>query len=81
MAVNFEILSEALAYHRKRSGLSQAQLALMAGVGKTVVFDAEHGKSSIQIDTLSKILKVLNITWQIESPLMNEFEREQYEKR
>lgn len=49
MAVNFGALSGMLRFHRKRSGLTQAQLALLAGVGKTVVFDAEHGKLSIQI--------------------------------
>jgi DNA-binding XRE family transcriptional regulator len=38
--------------HRKLSGLSQAQLAKVAGVGKTVIFDIEHGKESVQFDTL-----------------------------
>ncbi|MEI6805549.1 MAG: helix-turn-helix domain-containing protein [Myxococcaceae bacterium] len=81
MAVNLKTLPEMLRFHRKRSGLTQAQLALFAGVGKTVVFDVEHGKSSIQIDTLSKILKALNISWNLNSPLMDEFEREQDEIR
>jgi DNA-binding XRE family transcriptional regulator len=38
--------------HRRLSGLSQAELAKLAGVGKTVVFDIEHGKESVQFDTL-----------------------------
>ncbi|MDQ2994512.1 MAG: type II toxin-antitoxin system Y4mF family antitoxin [Pseudomonadota bacterium] len=46
---------------RKQAGLTQMQLAEYAGVSKTVVFDIEHGKPTIQLDTLLKILRVLNI--------------------
>ena len=56
--------------HRKESGLSQAELARIAGCGKTVVFDMEHGKVSIQLDTLLKVLRVLNIEIALTSPLM-----------
>jgi HTH-type transcriptional regulator/antitoxin HipB len=63
-------LSEIVRAHRRRSGLSRAELAKLAGVGKTVVFDLEHGKQSIRYDTLSKILSVLNITITFQSPLM-----------
>ena len=52
------------------SGLSQAELAKLAGVGKTVIFDLEHGKRSIRFDTLTKILSVLNIRISFESPAM-----------
>ena len=58
--------------HRKAAGLSQLQLAEMAGVGKTAVFDIEKGKETIQLDTLRKILSVLNIKVQLISPLMNQ---------
>jgi HTH-type transcriptional regulator/antitoxin HipB len=33
---------------RKKVGLSQAELARLAGVGKTVVFDIEKGKTTIR---------------------------------
>lgn len=56
--------------HRKKAGLTQAKLASLAGVGKTVVWDLEHGKESIQWNTLQKILRVLNITVQWRSPLL-----------
>jgi y4mF family transcriptional regulator len=69
-------ISEAIRYHRKKSGLSQAELANIAGVGKTVVFDVEKGKETIQLDTLSRILRVLNITLRLESPLMKDFRQE-----
>jgi y4mF family transcriptional regulator len=65
-----------LRYHRKKAGLSQQELAKLAGVGKTVVFDLEKGKETVQLDTLKKILLALNITLKLESPLMEAYERE-----
>lgn len=63
-------LAEILKLHRKAAGLSRIQLADLAGVGKTVIFDIENGKESVQLDTLRKILKVLNIKIVLTSPLM-----------
>lgn len=62
-------LAKAIRAHRKMSGLTQNQLATFAGVGKTVIFDLEHGKSSVQLDTLLKVLGVLNMHIEIVSPL------------
>ena len=70
MAGQMDQLHSMIKQHRRMSGLSQAELATMAGVGKTVVFDVEHGKKSIRFDTLMKILTVLNISLRFESPLM-----------
>jgi HTH-type transcriptional regulator / antitoxin HipB len=56
--------------HRKSAKLSRVQLAEMAGVGKTVIYDIEKGKESVRLDTMQKILKVLNIKMQFTSPLM-----------
>ena len=67
-----KLLAKVIRRHRKAAKLSQLQLAEMAGVGKTVVFDIEKGKETIQLDTLRKILKVLNIKVQLISPLMNQ---------
>ncbi len=55
--------------HRKAANLTQLELAELAGVGKTVVFDIEKGKKTVKLDTLMKILKVLNIEMQLTSPL------------
>lgn len=63
-------LAEVLKLHRKAAGLSRIQLAELAGVGKTVIYDLENGKESVQLDTLRKIFKVLNITMVMTSPLM-----------
>jgi HTH-type transcriptional regulator/antitoxin HipB len=67
-----KLLASIIRKHRKAAGLSQLQLAEMAGVGKTVVFDVEKGKETIQLNTLQKILTVLNIKVQLDSPYMNQ---------
>lgn len=67
-------------FHRKRSGLSQAELAQIAGVGKTAVFDIEKGKPTIQLDTLLKVLHILNIRIQFVSPLMELFKEQLIKK-
>jgi hypothetical protein len=35
-------------------------------VGRTAIFDIEHGKTTYQIDTLFKVLQVLNLKLQID---------------
>lgn len=63
-------LSEIVLFHRQQSGLSRNQLADIAGVGKTVIYDIEKGKETIRFATLQKILTALNIKINFESPLM-----------
>ncbi len=63
--------------HRKIAGLSQLQLAELAGVGKTVIYDIEKGKETIRLDTLRKILLVLNISVNLTSPLMDQIMRDE----
>lgn len=64
-------LASIVKMHRKAAKLTQLQLAELAGVGKTVVFDIEKGKETVKLLTLRKILKVLNIKMQLKSPLLN----------
>lgn len=56
--------------HRKHSGLSRLELADIAGVGKTVIYDIEHGKETVQFSSLKKVLDALNIKIRLESPAM-----------
>ncbi|TAL34480.1 MAG: transcriptional regulator [Spirochaetes bacterium] len=56
--------------HRKKSGLTQKGLAIVAGVGKTVVFDIEKGKETVQINSLLKVFSVLNISIVLKSPII-----------
>ena len=42
-------IGQIIRFHRNEAGLSQARLAKLAGVGKTVVFDIEKGKTAIEV--------------------------------
>lgn len=68
-----ELIGKMIHFHRKESGLSQEKLAKLAGVGKTVIFDIEKGKLSVRLDTLLRVMKVLNIKITFTSPLMEYF--------
>lgn len=61
-------MAQIIKFCRKQSGLSQKELATIAGIGKTAVFDIEHGKNSIQLNTLFKVLEVLNIKIRLDTP-------------
>jgi y4mF family transcriptional regulator len=73
-------LAQIIRMHRKAAKLSRVQLAELAGVGKTVVFDIEMGKETVQLDTLRKILKVLNIKIILKIPLMDNLQNSDNEK-
>ena len=73
-------VAEIVRLHRKAARLSREQLAELSGVGKTVIYDIENGKETIQLDTLRKIFKVLNIKIVLTSPLMEEMLRSGNEK-
>ena len=62
-------LGTVIRQHRKLAGLSQLELAQLAGVGKTVVFDVEAGKATVRMATLLRILAALNIELVWRGPL------------
>lgn len=70
-----EEIGRMVEYHRKKSGLTQANAAKLAGIGKAAVYDIEHGKPTVQIDTLFKLLAVLNIRVRYEGPLMQAYKK------
>lgn len=55
--------------HRKKAGLTQIELANLAGIGKTTVFDIEKNKETVRWSNLLAVLDVLNITVEFRSPL------------
>ena len=55
--------------HRKKAGLTQLELANLAGVGKTTVFDIEKNKETVRLNNLCAVLRVLNIKIEFKSPL------------
>jgi len=71
--MNINDIGKIIKYHRKRSGMTQMELADLAGVGKTVVFDIEQGKETMQMRTLWLICGALNISIIFSSPLMEEY--------
>jgi y4mF family transcriptional regulator len=73
-------LADIIRMHRKAAKLSRDKLAEMSGVGKTVIYDIEKGKETIQLDTLRKVLSVLNIKIELTSPLMDNLRSVKNEK-
>ena len=55
--------------HRKKAELTQLQLANLAGVGKTTVFDIEKNKTTVSWNNLLTVITVLNIEVQFKSPM------------
>ena len=66
--LNEKSLPELVKANRKRAGLNQLELAELAGVGKTLVFNIENGRINVHFENLLKVLRVLNIKIQAESP-------------
>jgi len=66
--------------HRRAAKLSRIRLAEIAGVGKTVIYDIENGKESVRLDTLKKILKVLNVKIVFTSPVIDNIQNTENEK-
>jgi HTH-type transcriptional regulator/antitoxin HipB len=60
-------IAEIVLLHRKAAGITQLELATLAGVGKTVVFDIEKGKPTVRFDSLLKVFNVLNISIELKS--------------
>lgn len=66
-------LGRIVRYHRKRAGLSRAQLSDLAGVGTTVIYELEHGKQTVQFNVVHSILRTLNLSLFIDGPLIAEY--------
>lgn len=67
--------SQLIRIHRKKSGLSQRELAIRAGVGKTIIFDLEHERMSVRLDLVLKVISILGIKLFIEGPFVNQLEK------
>jgi y4mF family transcriptional regulator len=65
-------LANLIAQTRKAAGLTQEQLAELASVGKTVVWDLENGKTTVRHETLMRVLRALNIRLTAKSPIGKE---------
>jgi len=74
MDVLVEKIARIVRFHRRKAKLTQLELAKLAGIGKTAVFDIEKGKKTVQLDTLLVVFDVLNIQIEFKGPLMCQFE-------
>lgn len=57
---------------RKRQGITQLQLAGMAGTGIRLISDIENGKETVQVQKLLKVLHTLGLGLFVFSPWDNE---------
>ena len=73
--MHLEQLGSLIAFHRKRAGLSQAELASYAGVSRYVVQNLETGTDRTTWKTLEAVLTVLNVRLEPEGPLVEEWRR------
>lgn len=64
-----ETLGGEVRRHRKVAGLTQAQLAKMAGIGQSIVVDVERGKAGVRMSTILSVFEVLNMRFDIRGPL------------
>ena len=60
-------------FHRERAGLTRQRLAEFSGIGKTGIYDLEHGQGTSRLDTLLRICEVLNIDLTLSGPLDRQF--------
>jgi len=77
MALLMKEIAQVVRFHRKRSGLSRIQLADIAGVGKTLIYDIEHAKETVKFFGLQKVLQALNIQMVLESPIMESYRQQE----
>jgi y4mF family transcriptional regulator len=63
-------------FHRKVAGLTQQELADLAGVGTVFVREVEKGKRTVRLSTLLRVLEALGIRLEWQSPLRETYEEE-----
>jgi y4mF family transcriptional regulator len=52
-------LGDALRHARKRLGLTQPRLALVAGVGVRFIVELEAGKPTVRLETVMRVIEAL----------------------
>ena len=60
-----------IVFHRKKAGLTQVELAELAGVSRFVVQDIEAGKGRTTWKRIESILKSLNLKLEPQGPLVD----------
>lgn len=68
MSFSPQDLAEQIRSARKDRGLSLKQLADLAGIGKTAMFDLEHGNPGVRLNTLLAVLAQLDMDLELIKP-------------
>ena len=63
-------LASIVAFHRKKAGLTQVELARLAGVSRFVVQDIEAGKGRTTLQHVLSVLETLNLKLEPSGPLV-----------
>ncbi len=66
-------IGQVVQYHRKRAGLSRKELSTLSNVSPSVIYEIEHGKKTVQMNSLMNLLNALNLTLDIKGPLVKEY--------
>jgi HTH-type transcriptional regulator/antitoxin HipB len=66
VTLTVEDLGETVLAARKRQGLDQLLLADLAGVSDRFVRDLEHGKPTVQLREVLRVLDALGLTLQVQ---------------
>lgn len=61
-----ESLGSAIRYYRTEAGLSQAQLAEIAGLNRTYLSNLESGKETEQVRRILRVLRQLGVRMTLE---------------
>lgn len=70
-------IGHVIRFHREQAGLSRRALSALSDVSETAIYDVEHGKSTVQLSTLLRLLSALNIRLRLDSPLMELYRAQQ----
>jgi HTH-type transcriptional regulator/antitoxin HipB len=68
-----EVLGSLVSFHRKKAGLTQMQLAELAGVSRFIVQELEAGKGRTTWKHLESVLQALNLRFEPSGPLVDEW--------
>jgi HTH-type transcriptional regulator / antitoxin HipB len=68
-----EDLASLIVYHRKKAGLTQIELAELAGVSRFVVQEMEAGKGRTTWKHIKAVLDTLNLELEPKGPLVEQW--------
>ena len=69
-------LAHIIKWHRQKSKMTQEELASLAEMSRTALQRLEKVQTTIQLDTLFKVLGILNLSLELTGPLMGLYHKE-----